>query len=289
MELVMYDAVVAYLEFGAGDIFEAREFIKDIINIIPAKKYHVAHGKDPRILQDLGLEFIPINDYMPANRAYNIVNNDCYINFWIGRDSKYVLPNIGCVVEKNYEMFNDTLKPLGYRLSKDVYDYLPVIDYSYFNTKHIDNFVSKDNRKKVLICNGPVHSNQAANFDMESPIRILAGSMRDTLFLVTQEMDTNGYTNIISTKEVIKSEGFDLNEIAYLAMYCDTVIGRKSGPFVFAHTKDFWYSNKKSLSFTYGKQASHFVLSDHLPLRKYWSNVTDLEGVYNKMKEVINV
>lgn len=287
MELAMYDAVVFYCWHGAGDLFEAREFIKDIKDIIPAKKYHVSHSKSQKVYADLGMEFIPLNEYMPVGKAYNKVNNDLYISTWIGRDSKYVLPQIGCVVEKNFEMFNDTLKPLGYKLSKDVYDYLPTIDYSYFNIRNIDTFTRLETRKKVLICNGPVQSCQAENFDMESPIRVLAGTFKDIVFIVTKPIDKEGYSNIVTTGEIINEPDFDLNEIAYLAMSCDTVIGRKSGPFVFAHTKDFWMSNKKSLSFTYGKQASHFVLSNHLPLRKYWSDATEFGGVYEKMKEVI--
>jgi hypothetical protein len=275
------------ITFGAGDLHEQREFIKDIKNLIPAKKYHVAHGKDPNILKDLEMEFIPVNDYMPVGKAYNIVNNDLYLNCWIGRDGRFVLPQVGCVIEKNYEMFNDILKHFKLKLSKSVYDYLPEIDFSYFDLDNINKFVKQDNRYKVLICNGPVHSCQAENFDFTPVIERLCNVYNNYLFITTQETNLD-LSNLLTTRDIIQLN-FDLNEIAYLALFVDTVVGRKSGPFVVAHTRNLWYTNKNSISFTYAKHSSHFVLSDHLPLRKYWSNAITTEGVYQKISEVIGL
>ena len=45
--------------------------------------------------------------------------------------------------------------------------------------------------------------------------------------------------------------------------------------------------NKISLSFTYAKRASHFVLSDSLPMKKEWSDAEDTREVFKKICEVI--
>lgn len=187
-------------------------------------------------------------------------------------------------------MFNDILTEAGEPiLSKPYLEYLPTVDYSYFHTKDVDKFISEHkDQKKVLICNGNVQSLQAFNFSFMNTIYSLAYKYKDIVFIITQGLPVQE-DNIFPTDYVIKSEGgFDLNEISYLANFVDIIIGRKSGPFVFAHPKEVWYSNKKSLSFTYGREASHFVLEDTLPLRKFWSPAQDEQEVLKVIEDVIN-
>lgn len=299
----MYDAVVFYNHFGAGDLFESREFVKDIMNIIPADLYFYAHAKSPKMFMDIpNLRYSHIDDRMPGNRAYSLVDDSrekvLFINTWIGHNSKYVLPGVGCVLDKNYEMFNDTLRKLGYKLSFQENAYLPQVDYSFFHTSIIDQFITEySNTKKVLVCNGQVQSMQAENFDFVLPIRVLAAENPDILFLVTDvsaygAVDLFRSENVIPTYQVIKAlewpDTFDLNEIAYLARFMDVIIGRKSGPFVFAHDKDVWYDgSKRSLSFTYQEHSSHFVRGNHLPLKKFWSPATQPKDVIQAMEGVI--
>ena len=45
--------ITFYNHFGAGDIFESREFVKDLMKILPADEYRYAHGKNPKILLDI--------------------------------------------------------------------------------------------------------------------------------------------------------------------------------------------------------------------------------------------
>lgn len=287
----MLDRLVFYNHFGAGDLFESREFIKEIMQKIPAEQYFYAHGKSPRMFADIpNLEYSQVSEIMNGVAPYVKDNNNLYINTWIGRDGKYVLPQVGCIIDRNYEMFNDIIFDLGYGLlDKSLYEYLPQVDFSKFEINSVDDFVkSNSTTQKILLCNGWVGSEQAKNFDFTPMITFIAEKNPDKLFLVTQELD-EWADNIIFTSDITKtSDGFDLNEISYLAKFVDVIIGRKSGPFVFAHNKEVWYDgSKKSLSFTYAKHSSHFVLSDELPLQKFWSPATDFQGVVDKIGEVI--
>lgn len=288
---LVFDRLIFFNHFGNGDLFESREFVKDIMNIVPARRKFYAHGKNRRMFPDLpDLLFTPVTEKMNAMRDFMIDGEDLYINTWVGRDSKYVLHRVGCVIDKSYEMFNDILRAanLG-ELSKSLLEYIPDPNFSYFNTKSINDFlVATQNKRKILMCNGWVGSLQAENFDFTPMIEAVASNHKDDCFLLTTETPLR-LDNIWYTKDIIKSEdGFDLNEISYLAKYVDIIIGRKSGPFVFAHPRDVWFDGtKKSLSFTYEAHSSHFVLQNDLPLRKLWSPSIEPEHVIQAMEVVI--
>jgi len=286
----MNKKVIFYNHFGNGDIFESREFVKEYMEKIPADNYYYAHGKNPRILADIPqLQFTEVTDVMQPMHAAVITDDVLYINTWIGRDGKYVLPGIGCVVESLYYMHNEILESLGFeRLEKEMIEYVPDIDYSYYNTEDIDKFCNGNDKRKVLISNGPVQSNQAMNFDFTEPIVMLAQTFPDILFLVTSpvfiELD-----NVIFTNNLIQTEdGFDLNEISYLSLFCDTHIGRNSGPHLFAQVRENWLDpNKVTLSFTYQKMASHFVYRLPTAMEKRWSDATNDFEVYYAMAQTV--
>lgn len=290
----MLDELVFYNHWGAGDLFESREFVRELISKFPAKKYAYAHKQHPRMFEDFkNMEYVYLIPEMDMQKPYVKVGNSLYINTWIGQQGeKYVLPNCGCVVSKSYEMFNDTLKELGEApLSKNYLEYLPIVDYTYVNTYQVESVLNRyRDQKKVLICNGPVYSLQAPNFDFTNIIYYLAKTYPDYLFMVTQELPIQE-DNILPTSYLTgMTDGFDLNQISYIATWrTDIIIGRKSGPFCFAHTKYVWHNPKmKSLSFTFSKHASHFVLEDTLPLRKYWSDASIPSEVLNVIQGVID-
>jgi hypothetical protein len=182
------------------------------------------------------------------------------------------------------------LTKLGVRkLSKSVLDYIPSIDYSYYDLLHVDKFLEQyKNKDKVLIDNGNVQSNQAKNFDFAPIIYRLADYYKDKLFVTTHPLPEKK-DNLFSSDFVIKSkEPFDLTELSYLSLYCNTIIGRNSGPFVYAQVKENWFDpNKVFMSFTYTKIASTFVLSPQVKAKKYWSDFISEDGVYYKCVEAI--
>ncbi|KKM02412.1 hypothetical protein LCGC14_1784660, partial [marine sediment metagenome] len=280
---------------GSGDIFESREFIKEIMQIIPAEQYLYAHGKNPKILRDISnLSFtLYIDEFDIRKDIIKLGNNSLAWNTWIGRvPGKYVLPGIGCVVEELYRMHNDMLKSIGYRnLSKPVFDYVPNINYDVYrecaNVKYWLKTKVK-HRKLHLIDNGNVQSNQAMNFDFDPIIEEVANRCKDDFFIITHDSVIR-LPNVWTTDEIICTEdGFDLNEISFLSRFCNTIIGRNSGPHVFSQVKDNWMDGNKSfLSFTYQKTGGYFILNQPVLARKYWSPATTTPQVVENILEVI--
>lgn len=286
----MFKSVVFYNHFGNGDIFESREFVKEYMEKIPADNYYYAHGKPPKILADIkGLQFTEVTEAMQPMSATSMVDGTLYLNTWIGRNGRYVLPGIGCVVEKLHEMHNDILRSLDLgTLKNSAFYYLPSIDYSYYNTEAVDYFVNKYPQRKVLISNGNVQSSQAVNFDFTPVITMLAEALPETIFILTERKEIS-MDNVIFTDEITKVEdGFDLNEISYLSLFCNTHVGRNSGPHVFAQVKENWLDpNKVSLSFTKVRIASHFIYSLPTEMKRIWSPSNNNNIIYQAMYNAI--
>jgi hypothetical protein len=286
------DNLVFYNHYGAGDLFESREFIKAYMERIPAKTYSYAHGKNPRIFRDIeNLQSVNIEEWMPMRAAAAYVNKtNLIINTWIGRDGKYVLPGIGCTIEKLYEMHNDILNELNLSpLEKPIIEYAPKVNWEYFKTEPIIKWLEEHkDTKKILISNGPVQSNQAENFSFTNIIRNLGEKYKYILFLVTQP-DEILSENIVYTENITKtSDKFDLNEIGYLSLYCDIFIGRCSGPHVFAQNYDNWNNPlKTSLSFTYTAYGSHNIYTNLVKMKRYWSAKVDPNEVFDACCKVI--
>ena len=287
----MFDRLFLYNHFGAGDVFESREFAREWVDIVQPKESYYAHGKHPRILLDMPfLKYTEVTPIMYGMSPYVIDGTDLYVNTWIGRDGSYVLPGIGCVVEEIYRMHNDILKSLGLpQLSKEIAQYIPNIDHLWYNIDGIKSFVAENKQDKVLISNGPVQSCQAENFDFSPIIYKLAGRFPEKQFIITTNIPHDGYDNLIYTGDIIKQPDFDLNEISYLSRFCSTIVGRNSGPHVFSQVYDNWMDEtKKIVSFTYTAVASTFVLNREIKARKYWSPSTDTETVFSQIESVLN-
>lgn len=290
----MLNVLGFYNYFGNGDLFNSREIIKEIMKNVPAKEYYYLHSKSPRMFQDIrDLKYSPINYLCRPNRHFYQENNETYINTWIGLDSKYVLPGIGCVLEMNIKMYNMILERIGesFRLEKDVIEYLPSIRYGKLPEKHIINIrrflIGKD--KVVLISNGDVQSNQAKNFDFTPAIEKLALNFPEISFAVTAKIPKLiSIPNIYFTGDIIQSEdGFDLNEISFLSKFCKVIIGRSSGPYVFTQVKEnFLNPDKVFLSFTYHSNAMKFLLAE-VPAKRIWSGNTETDLVYRDMEAAI--
>jgi len=286
----MYDKIVFYNSFGNGDIFESREFVKAWMKMAPAKEYYYAHGKNPRILQDIPeLKYTPVTEIMHSMKDIVPASGALYINTWIGRDGKYVLPGIGCTVEELYRMHNDILAKRNFgRLPGVPKDYIPDIDYSYYQLDGVQEFLSKHPEDKIFIDNGNVQSMQAENFPMDEIIYELSINFRDRAFIVTHELPIK-LKNIYATKDITKvTDGFDLNEISYLSTFCSVLLGRNSGPHVFSQVrKNCDDETKKLISFTYQVTGASFVVNTDVKIQKYWSDATDKEDVIQALRAIL--
>jgi hypothetical protein len=287
----MYNRVIFYLHFGNGDIFESREFVKEWMKLVPAKEYFYAHGKHPRILLDIPeLKFMQVTEHMnPMKDVWDDLNGNLYVNCWIGRDGKYVLPGIGCTVEKLYEMHNDMLSVYGFgELSGKPIDYIPTINYKYYNIENATKFLLNRVGELIFIDNGNVQSMQAENFDMSNVIKRLATNHMEKTFIVTHKFDVD-MDNIIPADYITKQPEFDLPEISYISLFCSTLIGRNSGPHVFTQVnQNAFDGGKKLLSFTYEPSGASFIVNSDVYIRRYWSNSTSEGNVLRDIERVIN-
>lgn len=252
-----------YNAWHNGDLHVSRSFVRYIMKHIKADSYNYYHPNLNKILQDIdGLNQIPFkksNIDLNDGRGYFKKGNDYYINTWYGSyDFKYLFGEdmtIFCL----YNIFKKTLKELfKFNIDPDPVKFFAKIDYSKFDVKDIDDFILKDNRKKVLICNNTVESFQSNNFDFNPIIRDLADKQPNILFVITNIMN-----NVILEKDNIiycntilpKIYDNNLNEISYISRFCDIIVGRYSGPQSFAGTYDNYLDPTKTfISFvTLGK------------------------------------
>lgn len=286
----MYNSIVFYNHFGAGDVFESREFVKGWMKLVPAKDYYYAHGKHPRILLDIPeLKHMEVDERMEPMRALKKDREgNLFVNTWIGRDGQYVLPGIGCTVEELYRMHNDILRSrnLG-ELPGEPLDYIPTINYFYYDIDPVDTFVEQHPEEKVLVDNGNVQSNQAENFYMDTIIYALADKYPEKCFIVTHKLD-EVISNLFCTNDITKSRHeFDLNEISYLSTFCKTLMGRNSGPHVFSQVlRNVMDENKNLVSFTYKVTGASFVINTPVKITKYWSDATEEDTVLQAMAEI---
>lgn len=287
----MYDRVIFYNHYGNGDIFESREFVKAWKKLIPAKEYFYAHGKNPRILMDIPeIKYMEVTSHMDSMRAvWDDLNGNLYVNTWIGRDGRYVLPGIGCTVEKLYLMHNDMLRSCGAdSLPGTPKDYIPKIDYSYYILDKIVEFSSSTaGVEKVYIDNGLVQSSQAENFDFNPIIESIADMYKDRIFICTHYFNSN-LPNVKFVRDFAPGVGFDLNEASFLSLHCNVLIGRNSGPHVFTQVfENVMNRDKKLLSFTYHILGSSFVVNTDVLITKYWSPATKANDIITKIQEVL--
>lgn len=292
----MFQNLVFYNYYGNGDLFNSREFIKELMEKIPAKKYIYCHSKNPRMFEDIpNLESRRMMSWVDNSKSFVRANNDLAINTWIGRDGRYVLPGIGCTIQQNIHMYNEILKlaDLDIAMTRDGHDYIPEVNWLKLNHDYLGNiskFVKETPKRRVLWTNGHVQSMQAENFSFEPAISRIAVDNPDIQFIVTERSDSLLRPNVYYTGDIIKrDDGFDLNEIAYLSMFCDTFVGRPAGPFVFAQHKTNMYDNKKAiLGFSHHPNSLTFALVFKTPIQKYWSNHTDTETITKNIQEVID-
>ena len=286
----MYDRVIFYNHFGAGDIFESREFVKEWMRLVPSSEYFYSHGKNPRILLDISeLQYKEPTVHMDAMRGvWDDLNGNLYVNTWIGRDGRYVLPGIGCTVEKLYDMHNDMLRvyKLG-ELSGEPIDYIPSINYREYNIAGLEKFAVEHSQNMIYWDNGLVQSSQARNFDFNPIVEEVAKNRKDYTFILTHRYNT-AETNVHFISDFTGGVGFDLNEASFISLFCDVLIGRNSGPHVYTQVKpnvDNPYT--KLLSFTYHQQGSSFVVNTDVAIQKIWSPAISKADVIRIIEETI--
>ena len=93
-------------------------------------------------------------------------------------------------------------------------------------------------KKKVLIFNQKARSGQAYNQDYKSYLVRIANIFDECDFLYTNEEDIDSKlildNNLIHTPTIFGNHDCDIIHNSYLSLYCDIIIGRANGPFMYA-------------------------------------------------------
>ena len=256
-----------YNTFHNGDIHYSRTFVRDIMNKLGKNDYYYLHNNNPQLLKDFpslkhDKSFSTFDDWKlvskyPISYKEQIIksDDDLFINTWVGqrswitnkglnrnRDNRY------CSLYSHYELYEDIFDTLSIPIEK-INFYLPKIDFDYIEKENIDKFISKSKFKsKVLLVNNFPRTIRI-DIDIAQSVNVLSSKFPDVLFILTEKTPLNK-ENIEYTENIIKLD-FDLNEISYLSKFCDIIVGRPSGPYVFCMINDNFVKDKTFITISH--------------------------------------
>lgn len=259
-----------YNDTHNGDLVATKGFVANFIKQYPQFNYYYSHVNNKKVLLDLPCEYIKIPPMTRGQKfSYDDKNLSFYINTWVGCYLDWMclaeekpfgeeFPRIVGINWKNYHVCWQYIHKMFSRITEDEYKldqdpkkYIHNIDYSKYNCLSAYKFLENYKHKKiVLVSNGLVHSGQSTiNTDMVKVINYISSLFPNFLFICTRRINTKN-KNVVFTDDIIQDKsGCDLNEIAYISTFADLIIGKNSGPFLFANTYDnIMNPNKKFLS-----------------------------------------
>lgn len=276
-----------------GDIVMSKSFIQDIATQLDIPCiYH--HKNNYKVSQDL---ITPLCQIIPPhyNYFYKFSENKSifFINTWL---HPYIVEKMisNVTIESHYKVYEYICEKINQVFGKNIKlksieNYLPFVNYDFVNTKVIDDYISQNKNKKVLICNGPGLSNQSPyNGDMYSIIENLSLKYKDITFIATQKFDTKN-ENIHFTDDITFRSDCDLNEVSYLSKFCNLIIGRNSGPYVFSWTKENLHDQDKIFyCFGYeGRKEDCFYLNLDLESKSIYDTFISLSQIQNSIDKII--
>ena len=250
--------------FHNGDIHYSRNFIKliisDILNVLPESKFYYYHPNPKKCILDIDeLEYKHITelDSLVSNHRFFITDGNVYINTWVGsKDHSGIscVSGLGATMKAHNRLYDahkkDILEHLQIKLSEFTEENnIPIIDYTKYHISNIDEHISKtDYRKRFFISNGITLSGQSLNFNFDQIIYYVASIYPDCAFYMTSDFSfPTDLPNVYNTRNIIGYDGCDLNENSYLSTKCDYIVGRASGPFAFAHVKENYMDENKTI------------------------------------------
>lgn len=281
------DKIVFFNNYHNGDIHNSRELIKKIMNVCGNNvEYEYAHSRGPNHLKDISVKYI--SNTIVFTNFLNLVDGCLYINTHFGAiHNGNQFCSIGCNSEAAMNMLNSFYSEFNIDKKEiDEWNLVPEIDYDYYKINSINNFFKNYTSKAILICNGPVHSGQCPNFSFDDTIINFSKMYEDIFFITTKKLNTEE-KNIICTDQIISDvNGSDLNEISYLSKYCSIVIGRASGPFMFAQTKET-LDDKDKTFISFNSKIEDAFFSQKGKSKKIWSNNYNADIIANIINESI--
>lgn len=274
--------IIFFQHYHNGDLFACKEYVRNIKNLLPNIEFEYQHKNHQDALLDLKIkqEYLKLTDEYQNKKFIEENSQTLYINTWTGafpnKNTKFGPNPIGIKImfTEIFNKINEFFK-CNITVNPDLNYYTPTIEYSNFYLEKINNFL-KNSNKKILISNGSPKSGQSFDWNMEEIINELAVKYKNILFICTEKIYSK-YSNVLFTEDIIKKEKntnltnswnknyCDLNEISYLSLYCDLIIGKNSGPYIYCMVKENIYNSKKIiLSFNSKERDSLLYGINHL-------------------------
>jgi hypothetical protein len=263
--------IIFFNHYHRGDMFTHKEFIKHLRNQLPDVIYEYLHFNHPKLTRDLEIPTVGNPNNLDHHTKFYKNNSDIYINTWGGCDPTFMAKNKGLNLHSIYDQWQEIFSFISVNFKKDIFmysekeDYLPNIDFSYFDLKNVDSYLLVHlNKKKVLICNGAPKSGQSFINNMDVFIQEAADNFPNIDFICTQKFEKL-QSNIVFTDDIIGDAEAtdkrapwedkylnicDLPEISYLSEHCDLIVGKNSGPSTFCETyNNYMNPNKHFISY----------------------------------------
>ena len=250
----MMSKIIFFNHFHKGDLHTHKEFIRHIQTQLPDTKFEYLHNNAEKLTAELDIPLIGSPSDLDKKIPFYQDEDILFVNTWVGCNwdvfCKYGGINMNTLYEQ-WEGIVDTINETfgtTVTLHKDKEEYLPRINYNALSIADIDQYINSTvGVRKVLICNNVPQSNQSFVSNMREYILPFVEMYPDTHFICTNKFDTDGATNILFTGDIVGpvTDG-DLQEISYLSTYCDVIVGKNSGPYVFCETYDNYMDETKT-------------------------------------------
>jgi len=251
--------IVFFNHYHRGDLHTNKEFIKILRSSLPSNfQYEYLHNNPAILTEEFKVKKTGTPNHLDHKTKFYEDGDTLYVNTWVGSDWEIFCKHGGINMftlydqwKAIYEKIGDYFRTDGIILYQDMRKYLPTIDYSVTKKTNIYNYIKNSPTEgRMLICNNVPNSNQSFAGNMSEYIIPLASENPHVHFICTNKFP-NDLKNILYTEDIIgPTEETDLLEISHLSMYCDVIVGKNSGPYVFCETySNYMNSDKTFISF----------------------------------------
>jgi hypothetical protein len=280
------EKITLYNHFHNGDIFLSR-IIVDVLS----EKFEIDyyHNYTPKLFKDIPnvKEFNGI----PYSSGDTDLENRI-VNTWIGQnDYKYTsIEPQGSGHKNHLELLKDICN--YYKIQLDnTKNYLPKVYYENIENYSIikDKMLLLKNKFKliVLVCDGIVLSNQCNNFNFGPVIEFLGNNNKEVLFLLTNNSHTQT-DNIFQIDDEFINERPNLLEISIISSFCDIIVGRASGPYIFTLTENNLYDESKTI-ISINDNIVDGLFYFESKCKMVWSPDFDEKNIINLIQNEINL
>ena len=166
-------------------------------------------------------------------------------------------------------------------------DVLPKANLYPLQKQNVDNFLNSINHynKKILICNGELHSLQTPNFSLSQCIESFVNEHPEIAFIYTANF-SNPKPNEFFINNYCDRYLPNLNEIDYVSTHCDILITRRSGPGEIIQTYENFFDPNKTIISLYSYSPGQWIFTNG-KAKLDWTDNFSSESIINLIKKHI--